>query len=156
MRNRWMGLAMLFGMAVLGAMPASAQQEERAGPVLQRWGLVGTWAVRCDLPASGSNSHLHYVVEQDGRAFHLRDLGDQYERDRSEILRASIAGDGAIHVTINFESLKQVRIIEFAKVAGKPNQVRAISNRHADGPYSVKDGRFTSNGRETPVQTRCN
>lgn len=147
---------MLFGMALVATAPASAQQQEPAGAVLERWGLVGTWAVRCDLPPSDGNSHLRYVVEADGRAFHLRDLGDKFARDRSEILSASIAGDGAIHVTINFASLKQIRIIEFAKIAGNPNQLRAMANRQADGPYSVQDGRFKSNGRETPAQTRCN
>ena len=160
MQRRWIGPLLLLGVALFAAAPAPAQivptpTPETPGAVLTRWGLAGTWAVRCDLPPSASNSHLRYVVEPDGRAFHLRDLGDQYERDRSEILAASIAADGAIHVTINFESLKQVRVVEFAKVAGNPKQVRAISNRQVDGPYTVKDGRFTSNGRETPAQIRC-
>ena len=54
----------------------------------------------------------------------------------------------------NSNSLNQTR--QFSFIKGGDGRIRAISNRNvANNEYTIKDGKFTSNGNAPPWQTRC-
>jgi hypothetical protein len=123
---------------------------QSAADTLRKWGLLGTWALDCSQPPSRQNSHLTYRATRDGRASHDRAFGDT--QDANEVLASTIAADGSLTLRVRFPSLSQTR--EFSFIKGADGRIRAMSNR-AGGDYSVKNGKFISNGLPTPWQTRC-
>ncbi len=118
---------------------------------LAQWGLLGTWALDCAAPASRSNGRLTYEGRAGDSAVHLRDFGDV--SDTAEILGAKILGDASLAVVFDFAAFKQKREVTFTRRADGP--VRALSNRQLDGDYTIREGKFLSNGAETSWQTRC-
>ena len=116
-----------------------------------RWGLIGTWRLDCNAPASRSDGELKYVVR--GRElYHDREFGDA--RDSSLVTSATRKADGSLELVVKFNSLSQTR--QFSFIKGGDGRIRAISNRNVDtNEYTIKDGTFTSNGNTPPWQTRC-
>jgi hypothetical protein len=116
-----------------------------------RWGLIGTWRLDCSLPASRSDGELKYVV-RGGSLYHDREFGDA--RDSSLVTSATRKADGSLELVVKFDSLNQTR--QFSFIKGGDGRIRAISNRNvATNEYTIKDGKFTSNGNPPPWQTRC-
>lgn len=134
------------------AATAQAAAAQTTAEVARKWGLLGTWRLDCTQPRSESNPDLAYAV-RDGKLFHDRDFGKN--RDSSAVVTAVVKADKSIEVVVNFVSLRQTR--QFALMKGPDGRIRAISNRNVDtNEYSIKDGKFTSNGGTPPWQTRCN
>ena len=117
---------------LLLATPAAAQQSP--ANVLQEWGLLGWWSLRCDLPVSSDNYYYGYVADANGRAYHERDLANPSRNDRSEVVSAVILGDGKVQITINFTSISQVRTVVFTK---EPGRIRAWFNSGPSGDITV-------------------
>jgi hypothetical protein len=132
------------------------RQLEEAAPVsitdtVFRWGLIGTWRLNCSAPASRSDGELKYVI-RGGKLFHDREFGDA--RDSSPVMSATSKADGSLELVVKFDSLSQTR--QFSFIKGGDGRIRAISNRNvANNEYTIKDGKFTSNGNPPPWQTRC-
>jgi hypothetical protein len=141
-------------LAIVLAAGATSPAAAQGSPVnaLQEWGLLGTWAVRCDQPPSMSNSYNRFVVAPDGRAYFERDFGDPSRNDRSEIAGAELRGDGTLALTINFTSFKQVRLNAYAKSEGR---VRVMYNRGPAGDVTVENGVLKHNGQATPWSQKC-
>jgi hypothetical protein len=142
-------LALLFA-ALLSSVDAAVAQTQ--ADTLRRWGLLGTWAIDCSKPASGSNGYLVYVADAGGKVSHNRDFGDRQDINTVEKTRT---GRGeALEVTVNFPGLSQTR--KFTMVMGLDGRIRSVANSRADGTEpTIKDGKFTANGHESPWQTRC-
>ncbi len=141
---------LIAAVVAFGAAPASAQGTANT---LQAWGLIGTWAVRCDQPAAEGNSYGRFVAAPDGRAYYERDFGDPSRNDRSEVVSARPQADGTIALQINFTSFGQVRLNVYTKAAD--GRVRVIYNRGPQGDVTVENGILTHNRRPTPWSTRC-
>ncbi len=142
--------ALLIAILVAGSAPAAAQGSPAV--VMEQWGLLGTWSVRCDQPASMSNSHYRFVAAADGRAYQEREFGDPGRNDRSEIVSAELRGDGTLALMVNFTSVGQVRLNVYAKSEGR---VRVVYNRGPGGDVSVENGVLKHNGQPTPWTSRC-
>ncbi len=139
----------LFILAVLATTEASLAQT--VAQTASRWGLLGSWKLDCSKPASRSNGDLQYVV-RGGKLFHDREFGDA--RDSSSVMSATTKADGSITLVVSFVSFSQTR--QFSFIKGSDGRIRAISNRNVDtNEYSIKDGKFTANGNDTPWQARC-
>jgi hypothetical protein len=83
---------------------------------------------------------------------HRRDFGDR--RDFNDILEATIGRGGSLELLVQFPMLGQSR--RFILVMDIDGRMRAISNATAEGgDQTIKDGKFTFNGSDTPWQTRC-
>jgi hypothetical protein len=128
---------------------AAASAQNSAANALRAWGLLGSWAVRCDMPSTQSNPRYIFVAAADGRAFLEREAGDL--GDRNEIVSAAIRADGSLSVTINFTSFNQVRVHVYQKL---PGRYRTVYNRGPNNDISVNDGRFR-NGQPTPWMYKC-
>jgi hypothetical protein len=141
--------ATLVFLAVL-AMP-EASLAQTVADTASKWGLLGTWRLNCGVPASRSDGELKYVV-RGGKLYHDREFGDA--RDSSQVTSATRKPDGSLELVVKFDSLSQTRQFSFMK--GSDGRIRAISNRNVDtNEYTIKDGKFTSNGNSPPWQTRC-
>lgn len=133
--------------------PATRPAAQMAADAAGGWGLIGTWAPSCDQPPGDRNVHVRYVARDDGRLVMERDLGDPTRNDTTEVLAAVVAKDGTIEVVIDLRAFAMVRTYALAKDGDK--RVRALWNRQIGGDYTIRDGRFTSNGAEAPWQYRC-
>lgn len=153
-------IVMLSSLAI-GLAPAFAQapqQTDRKGaPVadtLRQWGMLGTWSVDCSRQPSGNHIHIRYVEWMGGKVMTERDYGDASRNDSNEVINATINADGSLTLVVDFQSLGgQIRT--FALMRDRPDRLRALWNHGPDGVYSVKDGRFTGSGAETPWQYKC-
>jgi hypothetical protein len=115
------------------------------------WGLLGTWRLDCSAEASRSDPDLTFLV-RGGQLFHDRNWGDG--SDSSAVIAASITPDGGFSVTVQFDSLKQTRQWSYIQQSG--GRIRAMFNRNVDDDqYSIRDGKFTANGKPSPWQTHC-
>lgn len=147
-----LALARTIALALLAVVAAGqGAQAQTTADVAQKWGLVGTWRIDCTRPKSGDNPDLSYVI-RGGRLFHDRDFVKN--QDSSSVVTAVVKPDKSIEIVVKFDSLKQTR--QFALMKGADGRIRAVSNRNVDtNEYSIKDGKFTSNGGTPPWQTRC-
>lgn len=139
----WLGLC-------LSAPSAFAQN---VADVLDRWGLLGTWSVHCASPPAPSNTYTTYVARLDRSAYYTRDWGEARDTDPNDISSATIRPDGMLAMTEFMPAFNQTREIWLMK--GPDGRTRAMMNRQVGGDYSVRDGRFAANNRETPWSSRC-
>jgi hypothetical protein len=131
---------------------ADAAMAQKSPDTLGRWGLLGTWALDCSKPASSSNGYLSYVADSAGKVSHNRDFGDR--RDVNAVEQARTGRGGALELTVNFPGLSQTR--KYTTVMGVDGRIRTMANSKADGTEpTIKGGKFTANGHDTPWQTRC-
>jgi hypothetical protein len=146
------------GLVLLAAM-ATGQPDARAETPAQRqnvdvarqWGLLGRWRTECKGPLGGGSASLDYAV-RDGVLMHERDFGDR--QDTQEVLGVRALPDGGLELLIHFPSFNQTRKFVVVRQGAR---IRAISNSLPDGTQvSIKDGRLTHNGAETPWQSQCN
>jgi hypothetical protein len=138
-------------LAGLLAVPSVVAAQNLA-EVASRWGLIGTWAVDCRKPASEDNVHLTYVIRRAGEVTYERNFGNRGDVNRVEQLK--IAAGGGLELVVRYPDLTQTR--RYVLIMGRDGRVRATSNSNPDGSEaSITDGRFTSNGEETPWQTHC-
>jgi hypothetical protein len=136
-------------LAVLAAPADSFAQT--VAETASKWGLLGTWRLNCSAPASRSDGELKYVI-RGGKLYHDREFGDA--RDSSQVTSATRKADGTLELVVKFDSLSQTR--QFSFIKGSDGRIRAVSNRNVDtNEYTIKDGKFTSNGNIPPWQTRC-
>ena len=136
---------------VWAALAPSAGAEPLAADVI-KWGLLGSWSVDCSLrPDRDKGAVLTYEVTQDGRVMYRRNFGDA--RDENEVVAASADADGLLNIMVFFPSLHQTR--EFGLRLQRDGSLRAIYNRSQHGDYTIRDGKFVSNGEPTPAQHRC-
>ena len=54
---------------------------------------------------------------------------------------------------MQFKALKETR--EYGMIKQPDGTVRAMYNRNAKDEYTIKDGKFTANGNQSPSQHRC-
>ncbi len=144
---RRLALAILFWLPLTGAARA-----ETPAAVAQRWGLIGSWSADCSLPADRDRGTvLTYEIGADRRLMSRRRFGDT--TDEAEVTDATVSADGTLNLRVHFSSLEQTR--EFGLKKQPDGSIRAIYNRSETGEYTIRDGKFTSDGRTTPPQLKC-
>jgi len=140
-----------FILAGLLALPNVAVAQNLA-ETASKWGLIGTWALDCTKPASGSNGHLTYAIRRAGQVSHERNFGDR--QDVNEVQQVKLGAGGALELVVNFPKLNQTR--KYTLIMGPDGRTRAMANSKVDGSEeTIKEGKFTHNSGETPWQVRC-
>jgi hypothetical protein len=146
MNARLSRLAVLFSMLL--APPAAA---ETIAETVGQWGLIGPWSLDCALPPDhGKGSLLTYEVEGDG-VINRRDFGDA--SDEGKVLSADVSADGTLNLRVYFPAMKQTR--DYGLLLQQDGTLRAIYNRNDKGQYTIRNGRFTANGKPVPAQHKC-
>jgi hypothetical protein len=144
--SRWMTAAVLWV-----AFTPMARAETLAATV-ERWGLLGSWAVDCAArPDRDKGALLTYEIRTDGRVMYRRNFGDA--KDENEVVSATVNAEGVINVMVYFPSLQQTR--EYGLLLSKQGSLRAIYNRSERGVYTIKDGKYVATGAPPPPQQRC-
>ena len=129
--------------------PASA--ETTADAVMQ-WGLIGLWSLDCALPPDhNKGTVLSYEIGDGDNVVHRRDFGDSH--DESQVLSATVSVDGILNLRVYFPSVKQTR--EYGIVHLADGSMRVVYNRNDRNQYTIRDGKFTGNGKPTPAQHSC-
>lgn len=138
-------------LAALTALPSGAGAQNQA-ETASRWGLIGTWALDCSKPAGNDNGYLTYAIRRAGHLTHERDFGDR--QDSNEVEEVNIGAGGALELIVSYPMLKQAR--RYSLIMGPDGRTRAMSNSKTDGTeQTIKDGKFTYDGKATPWQVRC-
>jgi hypothetical protein len=134
---------------------ATSAQAETVAATMNKWGLMGAWSVSCDAAAGkGTAAKLRYVAKPDGSVFHYRNFGDDSSGDK--IKAARVTPQGWLELKIFFHEIAiRERDRTFAVKKLEPGVVQAIYSYNAYGEHTVKDGKFTSNGNDTPLQHKC-
>jgi hypothetical protein len=139
---------------LLAAMSTSAGAETVADTV-SKWGLIGVWSVSCQAAAGKDLAgKLQYEARPDGSVYHYRNFGSS--KDADKVKSARVTKEGWLELKIFFNSIaagEQDRTFALKKIA--PGVIQAMYNHNAKGVYGVKDGKFTSNGHDTPLQRKC-
>jgi hypothetical protein len=141
---------------IASAFAQSPRQTDGKGvaDAVRQWGLLGVWSTDCGRPPGANHIHIRYVEWMGGKVMTERDYGDPSRNDSNEIINATINADRSLTLVVDFQSLGgQIRT--FALMRDRPDRLRAVWNHGPDGVYTVKDGRFTGNGAETPWQYKC-
>jgi hypothetical protein len=143
----------IFALAlVVLAASIHGAQAQNITQTLSKWGLLGTWALDCSKPASGSNGYLTYAIRRAGQVSHERDFGDR--QDINEVQQARTGLGGRLELVVDFKDLGQTR--KFTLLMGPDGRIRAMANSKADGSEpTITGGKFTANGADTPWQVRC-
>jgi hypothetical protein len=137
--------------AAFSAILAGCATAETMAETARQWGLIGPWSLDCMLPPDRNKGTVLSYEIADDRVVHRRDFGDT--RDESEVLSLSVSADGMIHLRVYFASVKQTR--KYGMIRQADGTVRAIYNRNEKNQYSIKDGKFVSDGKPTPPQHKC-
>ncbi|MGT2504445.1 hypothetical protein ACVOMS_33740 [Bradyrhizobium guangxiense] len=137
---------------MLWAAIAPKAGAETLAATVERWGLLGSWAVDCAArPDRDKGALLTYEIRKDGRVMYRRNFGDA--KDENEVVSATVNAEGLLNVMVYFPSLHQAR--EFGLLLAKDGSLRAIYNRSERGEYTIRDGKFVATGAPTPIQQRC-
>ncbi len=122
--------------------------------VFQQFGLIGTWAVDCSQPASVDNAYGTYRAA--GTLFY--DFGPKYESRTWTYTVAFFSKVTTINVSFNaltlFGKLPDGSTADFVlrKFNGKIQNFQMIQG---DGTIRIKDGVYTSNGKEAAWLELC-
>jgi hypothetical protein len=142
-----LALAVLFSLTLTLEAPA-----ETVAETARKWGLIGTWSLDCSLaPDRNRGAVLTYKVASGDRVVHRRNFGDT--RDESEVVTAAVSGDGMLNLRVFFPTLNQTR--EYGFIMQPDGTLRTMYNRNQKRGYTIRDGKFTANGKPTPAQNKC-
>jgi hypothetical protein len=134
-----------------GMLAASGAFAATPADVARKWGLLGLWRLDCAAKPTVSDPDLRFVVRS-GTLYYDRAWGSGH--DSSVITSATLTPNGGIDVVVRFQSLSQTR--EWIDVKEDDGRIRAIMNRNVDtNEYSIRDGKFVSNGNTPPPTTHC-
>ena len=138
--------------ATIALMLVSPASAETVADTAKQWGLIGPWSLDCSLPPDHARGAvLSYDIAGGNRLMYRRDFGDA--QDEAEVLSATVSGDGTLNLRVYFPSLKQTR--EYGMKRLDDGSIRSVYNRNEQNRYSIRDGKFTANGKPTPAQHKC-
>ena len=137
---------------VLSATLVSQACAETIAETASKWGLIGPWSLDCALPPDrGQGTVLAYETTPDDGVVHLRNFGDA--TDENPVVSARVSPDGILNLRVFFTSFKQTR--EYGLLMQPDGTLRAIYNRNENKQYSIKDGKFTADGKATAAFHKC-
>lgn len=137
-------------LAVAAAPGAGAQT---VGNVLAEAGLLGRWASDCSRPPERGNVHTIYAADAAGEVTLTYDHGTGYTPTVNRLLSArQIEANRVAYFQENKANGARIDIV----VNVTATHLRVWSSIRSDGQVLVRDGKFASDGVESPLQTRCN
>ena len=139
----------IFFAAVIGMLLSHAAQAQSVDKAMRDFGMLGTWAYDCKLPASNSNSHST-IVASPGRVTQTYDYGSG-SKNVYVIQHAVIRGD-KISTRELFLGNKSMMDVVTLK---KDGRIRVWSSQVTGGKVLVTDGFIPGANRETKWLMRC-
>lgn len=145
-------VAFLSLLLVLGLTRAADAQT--VASVLRDAGIVGTWAADCAAPPSGrgDNAYSIYAATASGAVTLTYNHGPSVAPTVYMILRAERrATDRVVYLQENQNDRSQLEI----ELSRDGDRIKVLSSRRTTGEVLVADGKFTSDGTDSPWQARC-
>jgi hypothetical protein len=141
----------LLAVLLMTAAPCLAAESPVPG-TLKQFGLLGTWAIECALPASPENEYSSYTVSPSGAATLSYAWGAPYRDIVYEIRTATPVAESrlALHVVGS-----PGRIVVDLVLLKENDTIRVWSSHTPDGRMRVIDGVITGNGKPSPRFKRC-
>ncbi|MBI1840388.1 MAG: hypothetical protein HYR88_05990 [Verrucomicrobia bacterium] len=140
-------LPLLFALAL--AATAGAQSVEN---VLAEAGLLGRWANDCSRPAGGGNIHTIYAAGPGGEVTLSYDHGAGSTPTVNRIESAQrLSPERLAYHQENRSSGVGIDI----ELAISPTHIRVWTSRQSTGQLLVENGKFTSDGLESPLHAKC-
>ena len=137
--------ALLALFALLGPTPAAASDAD----TLERFGMLGTFAVDCAAPASRSNPHLVYAATRQGNV--TRTLKMEPGLDGTFPMR-NLRLLGPDRLQYEETGRRAEFIVTVARIGDK---FRSWQSVQADGKVLIQDGKFPDSGAPTLAFERC-
>lgn len=140
--------------AILCFAPGGARAQTSADAA-RSWGLLGTWKQDCGAPAGKDNPA--YMYRANGPQIVLdRDFGEA-GKDSNMVSGVRVGSSNEISYRVAFGTTDPPQSREHLFVKSSDGRrFRTISNRNPDNNvYSVRDGKFTDDGQNTPWMVRC-
>ena len=115
---------------------------------VRRWGLLGLWAVDCSpAPGSPSPNPVSYEINPEGRLVYINGYAT------SDVVGAAANPDGSLTLTVHFLRPKDdIRTLVLQKSG---ETIRPMLNRNAQNEYTIRDGAFVANGKQTSSLNKC-
>jgi hypothetical protein len=141
----------LLAVLLMTAAPCLADESPVPG-TLKQFGLLGTWAIECALPASPQNEYSIYAVSPSGGATLSYARGAPYRDIVYEIRTATPVAESrlALHVVGS-----PGRIVVDLVLLKENDTIRVWSSHTPGGRMLVIDGVITGNGKPSPRFKRC-
>lgn len=143
--------AKLFAVVFAALGLPSAAAAETAQNVLAEAGLLGRWANDCSRPPGGGNVLTIYAAGPAG------EVTVSYEHGAAPTVNLimtarQIAPNRVAYHTQNRATGARLDVI----VNVTATQLRVWSSIRSDGQVLVRNGKFATDGVDSPLQTRCN
>jgi hypothetical protein len=123
--------------------------------LFRQFGLFGTWASKCDAPASPANPYVEITEPSPGVMLEDHFLGKKYSVNRYSVVSAEKLSDTRLAVEVLFnpgaddqERQKLIFVIH-------DRTRRTVFNQPDHGPVRVKDGVALPRGLDTPLLHKC-
>jgi hypothetical protein len=140
-------LSLVFAVAL--APLAAAQNLQN---VLAEAGVLGRWANDCRRPPGGGNIHTTYAADAAGEVTLRYDHGAGYTPTVNTILSArQIAPDRLAYEQVNKSNGARLSIVLMITAT----HIRVWSSQRNTGQVLVANGKFVSDGADSPLQARC-
>ena len=135
---------------VLGFVPGARAQTVQN--VLAEAGVLGLWANDCSRPAGGGNIHTIYAAEAAGEVTVTYSHGAGTTPTVNAIQSARPEGPERVaYRQQNRANGAQLHIVLMVTAT----HIRVWSSRRSTGEWLVENGKFTSDGVDSPLQARC-
>ena len=146
-------LQSLIAVLLTAAAPAFAQPAtqtaQEAATVMEKWGLTGSWSQDCRRAPARGVALLTYSKASDGSL--IRTARTNGKPNTNQIVAARIMADGSIEVTEKDPD----DVLVFVLTKDGSGKHRSMSSRDDKGHYYIRDGKFTDDGKETSLMSRC-
>jgi len=141
----------LLTLAALTAATCGAVHSQSVEQIVSEFGLLGTWATDCSRPATALNIHTVYSLS--GGGVRLTYRYGPVERANSIITRAErLSPDQILYEEEPVDGERGRVEVVLAMTGGR---IQVWRSRRPNGQLLVQDGRFTSDGAESPKQDKC-
>jgi hypothetical protein len=135
---------------VLGVIAATGAQAASVQALFERYGMIGSWAFNCSLPASEQNPYIFY------RVIDPEHVARDTQNNPTNRVNASVA-------EFLVESNPNEVVIVVKTERGRTNltvrlerkRMRTFQSTRDSGEKVIVNGRFTANDAETLWYSKC-
>ncbi|WP_229266668.1 hypothetical protein [Leptospira sp. severe_002] len=138
-----------FLMAAFLAAATAPVAAQTTADVIEQWGLIGKWSADCQRAPTRGAPLLTYTKARDGSVTRTATAGGK--PNTSNVVAARTLPDGSIEITEKDPD----DTMTFVLSKDGSGKHRSMSSHDDKGHYYIRDGKFTGNGNETPLLSRC-
>ncbi len=133
----------------------SAAKAASVDELFRAFGLYGTWASDCSLPAAPANPHVRISMPTPGIVLEQHDLGPQYSLNKYSVLAAEKMSATELAVDVIFQPGAENQEREKLVFQVRDGTRRTMFNQPEGKEVLVKGGIALARGNKTPMLKKC-